>query len=271
MDRISKALELARQGQKVGTAAVAEDAPQARRRPSARAIEDAHTRRLEVKAEVLQRNRVLTANSPGLALDSYRLLRTRVLRRMEKSGWAALGITSSARGEGKTLTAVNLAVSMAMERHLGALLIETDLRRPAVHRFFEIQPEVGIADYLGGDAELETLLVNPGIDRLALLACPESIRGSSEVLRSARMAELVEELKARRGSRIVIFNMPPVLVGDDVVAFSALLDAVLLVIEDGRTQTDELKKSLHLLEEVAVIGTVLNKSSEPEHGYGYTY
>jgi capsular exopolysaccharide synthesis family protein len=226
-------------------------------------------KRIDVPSSALSRNRIISQSSPGVELDSYRLMRTRVLRRMEQNGWLTLGITSSVSGEGKTLTAVNLAASIAMERDHMVLLVDADLRRPAVHKVFEIDSAPGLEEYLSRDVDLAELLVNPGLDGFYFLPCSAPIRGSSEVLRSARMARCVDELKTRFASRLVIFNLPPVLVGDDVVAFTTLVDAVLLVIEDGKTAIADLKKSVHLLEEVEVLGTVLNKSTEP--GFGYTY
>ena len=103
-----------------------------------------------------------------------------------------------------------------------ALLVDADLRRPAVHKVFEIDSAPGLEDYLSRDVDLVELLVNPGLDGFYFLPCSAPIRGSSEVLRSARMARCVEELKTRFASRLVIFNLPPVLVGDDVVAFTTL-------------------------------------------------
>jgi protein-tyrosine kinase len=89
------------------------------------------------------------------------------------------------------------------------------------------------------------------------------------MLRSPKMLSLVDELKSRYPDRYVIVDLPPVLAADDALSFSPYIDAMLLVAEDGSTKTEHLEKSLDVLKDAQIIGTVLNKASASLMGYGY--
>lgn len=262
MDRISKALELAKKP---------------RRRASANwsgvteSIDYTHTRTIELDPGHLKDNYVLTGLEDKRAIDSYKLLRTRLLHRMQQNKWKTLGITSAGENEGKTLTSINLAISIAMKLNFTVVLVDADLRKPSVHKCLGFTPELGLRDYLESDILVEDIMIHPGIDRLVVLPGKGSIYHASELLASPRMAHLVDELKARYSSRLVLFDLPPVLVGDDVVAFAPYVDAAVLVVEDGRSRADDLTLAIQLLEETQLIGTVLNKSTEERSGSGYDY
>lgn len=229
-------------------------------------------RTINVPQPVLRRNRVITTLEDGRIVDSYKLLRTRVLRAMQQNGWNTLGITSAGPNVGKTLTSVNLAISISLKDNLSAMVVDTDLRRPSVHSIFEINPDFGLEDYIAGKASIPSLLINPGIEHFSLLPNKGSRDGaSSELLGSPRMLQLVDEIKANFSQQIVIFDLPPVLVGDDVVAFAPHLDAVLVVIEDGKTQTPELTHTFELMSEINILGTVLNKSNDALKNMDYYY
>ena len=229
------------------------------------------TQKILVNKQLLENNRVLTSLEDDLILDSYRLLRTRILRRMQQNNWKSLGITSPSKGVGKTTTAINLSISVAMKQNQSVILVDTDLRNPSVHKFFGFNPSKGIVELLTSDIPADRILVNPGIDRFTILPGKNRIESSSEILSSPKMRQLSEQLKSRYSSRIVIYDLPPVLVGDDVVAFASNLDAILIVVEEGATETDKLKRSIDLLEGIDIIGTVLNKSKETTQNGEYYY
>lgn len=265
MDRIAKALELARKSQR----------PAGGRMLQAEAEKDityVYTRTIPVDIGYLRKQRVIGGIQDKRIIDAYKLLRTRVLQRMQQNNWKTLGITSAGEHDGKTLTAVNLAISIAMKLNYTVLLVDADLRRPNLHNLFGFQPALGLRDYLESDASIEDILVHPSIDRLVILPGRGAGDGSSELLASPRMVELVEELRSRYPSRLVLFDLPPVLIGDDVVAFAPNLDTAMLVVEDHKTQADELARTIDLLEGVELVGAVLNKSTEENHqAYDYYY
>jgi Mrp family chromosome partitioning ATPase len=126
---------------------------------------------------------------------------------------------------------------------------------------FGLSRRKGLSDYLAADTPIEELLIKPGIvEHLVLLPGGRPLANSSEMLSSPKMGRLVEEVKARYPSRIVIFDLPPVLTTSDTLAFAPQVDAALLVVEDGVTQKDELSRAVDLLSVTNIVGTVLNKA-----------
>ncbi|MFK7886452.1 MAG: AAA family ATPase [Gammaproteobacteria bacterium] len=213
---------------------------------------------------VLDRNRVIGGASATAATDAYRMLRTRVLQRMRDNNWTSLMVTSAGVSEGKSLTAVNLAISLAREVSHTVLLVDLDLRRPGVHEFFGYEPKAGLVDVLESTATMSEVMFNPGIERLVVLPARRRVENSSELLSSPEMLGIIAEIKSRYPERIVIFDMPPVLATDDALAFSPNADAVLLVVAEGQTGHSELGTVYEVLNDCNILGTVLNKAE------GYT-
>jgi protein-tyrosine kinase len=176
-------------------------------------------------------------------------------------------VTGPTSGVGKSLVAANLAISLSREVNQTVLLVDVDLRRPAIHSYFDFEPDYGLLDYLRGDAELKELFVNPAFKRLVLLPGRGSTSESSELLSSPRMVNLVKDLKNRYQSRIIIFDLPPLLNVDDAMVFLPNVDSTLLVVENGRNKQSEVQDSMRLLEGTNLIGTVLNKADEEIRDY----
>ncbi|RME35948.1 MAG: polysaccharide biosynthesis tyrosine autokinase [Gammaproteobacteria bacterium] len=235
--------------------------------PEEPAISYSQTRVVQIDPRHLRRQRLLTGSGDGPAEPAYKILRTQVLQRLAANGWNALAVTSPGPGQGKSLTAANLAISLAREVHYTVLLVDLDLRKPALHRLFGISPQAGIGDCLTRGTPLSEALVNPSIERLVLLPGREPLGNSSELLASPRMAQLVDELKNRYPSRIVIFDLPPLLAADDTLAFSPYVDAALLVVEEGGTPREDVEQALQLLKQTRLLGTVLNKASLQRPAY----
>ena len=229
------------------------------------------TRVVEVPERVLRENRLIAGVPRHELKDAYRMLRTRVLQSMRENNWSSVAVTGPASGCGKTMTAINLAISLAMEVTHTVLLVDLDLRKPSVHEYFGYKPEYGLTDYLLRDVPINQILFTPSIDRLVVLPGREYLQNSSEMLRSPKMVALVNELKNRYPDRLVIFDLPPILAADDALAFAPYTDAMLLVAEAGGTSRDDLQKALEILKSAPVIGTVLNKTHMPRGGYGYMY
>jgi protein-tyrosine kinase len=255
MDSFTKAVQLAQQSKR-RTGAGRELVPAE--------INYTQTRTVGLYPGWLQQNRVLTAESPDVALRAYKVLRTQVSQRLRANGWRTLGITSPKRGEGKTLTAINLAISLAMEASHTVLLVDADLRQPSVHTYLGLDIENGLREYLLGALPVEQILVHPLLRRMVVLPGSGPVPSSSELLVSPVMLALVQELKRRYPTRYVIFDLPPVLAGDDVLAFAPYLDSMLLVAEEGRTIRAELARAMELIQDSNhnLMGTVLNRSAE---------
>jgi len=275
MERIKEALERARKAREETPHGVAARRPQAQRRSQEKApveqkIVYSQTRCIEVSPEYLAQQRVISGEADPVA-TYYSVVRTHVAQRMRANQCRSLAVTSPAKGAGKSLTAVNLAISLAREVNQTVLLVDLDLKRPRVRACFTPEHLPGVSDYLLEDAPLSELLFNPGVERLVVLPGHKSLTHSSEMLSSPKMVHLVEEMKSRYPSRLVIFDMPPVLACDDVLAFSPYFDAALLVVEEGKTRKEDLKRSIELLGKTELMGTVLNKARESQSDYGYGY
>jgi capsular exopolysaccharide synthesis family protein len=224
-------------------------------------------RKENVPPAVLLEHRLVAGMANDGVADAYRLLRTRILNMMKREGWKVLGVTSPGAQEGKSLTAANLAISMAREPNTTVLLLDADLRRPAQHRYFGLQTRWGLAEYLQMDLSWEEVIIVPGIERLMVLPCIHPAEGSSELLGSPKMGALLKDCKSRSDIQCVVVDLPPVLSGDDVLMLSPHIDALLLVIDDGRTQAAEIAKSLEVLDRVPIVGSVLNRSEESVANY----
>lgn len=261
MERIKKALELARQSrmQDQGTVRTGESSPP---RLADRQPIDIDGAKIQVPADVLEYHRIVSGLQDRALMAPYKMLRTQVLQRMQQSQWTTLAVTGPRENVGKTLTAVNLAVSLASSSNHAVFLVELDLRRPSIHTVFGYQPEYGIAEHLLDSIPIEKVAFSPGVERLTVIPGTRALEHSSELLSSPAMQQFVEQLKGRDARRLCIFDLPPVLMSDDVLAFSPLVDALLLVVEDGKTTREDLNRSLELIADLHLIGTVLNKSED---------
>lgn len=267
MERIKAALERAQQERQQSASNPVSYPSQADQTGTER-ISYSQTRTLKVTAHMLAENRIISGSSSAEFAEAYKILRTQVLQRLSENNWNALAITSPGEQEGKTLTAINLAISLAMEVSYTVLLVDANLRHPSIHDYFGLRPERGLSDYLTGDVPLQDILIHPeGIGHCVILPGGKPLANSSELLNSPKMAQLVEELKARYPSRIVVFDLPPLLTASDTLAFTPYVDAALLVLEEGKTKVQDLERASELLKGTNLLGTVLNKSSALPSGF----
>lgn len=258
MERIKQALEKAREDRQ-RTGMPMNFGPKSSVTPVTQIVYS-QTRMQHVAHDILREHRVITAQETGISADAYRMLRTQVLQRLNENNWNSLAITSPGTSNGKTLTAVNLAISLAQEVTCTVLLVDADLRHPSVHSYFGLAPGKGLGDYLVGDISLSDMLINPaGIERFVILPGGTPLANSGEMLNSPKMKQLVEELKERYRSRIILFDLPPLLSSADALAFSPYVDAALLVIEEGKSPAEDIQRAAELLQNTNLIGTVLNK------------
>lgn len=210
-----------------------------------------------------ERERVLTPGATSAGGASYKLLRTQVMRRMQELGANTLAILGASAGEGKTLTAINLAIAIAADRDHTALLVDLDLRKPSIHTRLGFVPALGIDDCLERRCQIyEALIKVTGYPRLTVLPARARIENSSELLATQRAADLIQELCKRYVNRFLIFDLPPVLLADDALVFSRHVQAGLFVVAEGKTARDDVTRSRDLLRNLPIVGTVLNDSRE---------
>lgn len=221
------------------------------------------TRVVPTDIVALEHARILRPGAIGTVGPAYKMLRTQVVKRLDQLGVNTLAIVSPRSGDGKTTTAINLAISLACDSTRTALLVDLDLRRPSVGRRLGVTLEAGIEDHLQFRVPLDRLLFRPeGYERMVVLPAKSAVASSSELLLSMRARELAHELKTRYANRIVLYDLPPVLEADDALAFIHNVDAALVVVREGCTSRDDIVRTIELLRDTPVIGTVLNGSRE---------
>jgi capsular exopolysaccharide synthesis family protein len=193
---------------------------------------------------------------------------------MRSNNWHSLLVTSPGPAEGKTITAANLAISLSRDVNQSVLLVDLDLHRSTVAKYlgFDIDVEAGVSDFLRENAEIPDIVYVPTeMDRIGIIPNREPIENASDLLGSPRMRELFAWLKNQAEQTIVIFDMPPVLACDDVLAICSEIDAVLMVVSQGVTDRVGLEKAMDLLQDTDMLGVVLNQSAEAGGNDAYLY
>lgn len=223
---------------------------------------------VSVSDAVLEAHRVLGRYTDPGVNAAYKMLRTRVLQRMRNNGWNTVAVTSATPGEGKSLTATNLAISLSQEVNYTVLLVDMDLSHPHLHELFGLTPNRGLIDYLEGTAELSSVLINPGIPGLVLLPGGRPVPASSEVLSTPQMIGLADELKRRYPSRIVLYDMPAAATRDDMLAFAPCVDAYLLVVGEGKASSQDVRRVVEIMGGTPRIGVVLNGTTARDSVFG---
>lgn len=179
-------------------------------------------------------------------------------------------VTSALPGEGKSFSAINLAISMATEMDRTVLLVEADVAKPAVCQYLGVpEPEKGLVDYLAEpNLDISDLMLKTNVPKLSILPAGRRHAHSTELLASSNMRNLMEELSQRYPDRVVIFDTPPLLLTSEAVVLAGLMGQVVLVVEAGKTPQPVVKDAVALLAPNQIIGVLLNKS---ERGIGTGY
>jgi len=212
-----------------------------------------------VDFQFLRHHKIIPICSDNHVADKIKILRTQILDDMMGHGKNSLLITSANRREGRTVTAINLAISIAHQIDCTMLLVDADLRNPSIHKLFGIEAQKGLSDYLLGKADIPDILINPGIPRLVILPGGKPLSNSAEHFDAPRMQLLIREMKARYPDRFIIFDSSPLLTSADPLILSRYIDEILLVIEAEKTTKNDIKHVMELLKNKSIIGTVFNK------------
>lgn len=217
-----------------------------------------------IDPKVFERNRLVTWQKTDPAHMQFDLLRTKLLRALADNGWRRIAITSPTKGCGKTLVAANLAFSLARQPDIRTALIDLDLRVPGLANMLGISDASPISWFLNGTSPIESFLSRFG-DNLALGFNGERVRDSTEMIQSERCGQVLGDLIDRLDPDVVIYDLPPMLVGDDAVASLSRVDGVLLVAAVGHSTPDEIAECERLIpEDTRFLGVLLNKAVDAE-------
>ena len=206
---------------------------------------------------------VTMANPRSASSEAYRKLRTNIQFSSIDSQIQTIMIASASSGEGKTTTIGNLAVTYAQEGKK-VLLMDTDLRKPAVHLMFNVPNHVGLTSVLSSQYQVAEVLRETGVEGLHVLSSGPIPPNPSEMIGSRKMTALLEGLKEEYD--VILFDTPPVLTVTDALIISSLCDGVILVVNAGKVKKDLVKKAKAHLEHVnaRILGAVLNNVQVPK-------
>jgi len=221
----------------------------------------------KIENNVLKKGKVFSHFYDTEQIDQIKTLRTQILNSLDKINGNSLLVTSANPYEGKTFTSINLGVSIAQEMQRTVLIVDCDLKdhsktkhKQFAQDFFGLGTNKGLSDYLLGNAEIPDILLNPGIERLVIVPAGTTLPNSAELLNSPKMAALVDDFKNRYPSdRIIIYDCSALLAHTDSLVLSKYVDGILLVVEEKRTNTEQIKKVMELLKDKPVIGSIINK------------
>jgi len=218
----------------------------------------------------LEKHRLLALLDDPTAVDSYNLLCTQLLNKTRARGHNTIMVTSCGDGEGKTVTTINLAVSIARKVQHTVLVVDADLRAPSIEHYLGLSAKKGLSEYLKKDESISELLINPGLPRMLVLPAGKSLQDSTEILGSPKMEKLVWEMKNTYPERYVIFDSPPLLSFPDGLVLASHVDGIILVVEASKTPSEQIQEAMELLNDRSILGLVMNKLSSTRNGY-YKY
>lgn len=227
------------------------------------------TKSVSLKGSHLEKSRIITHLDDSRIINSYNLLRTQVLKKTRDKGYNTIMVTSVVENEGKTITSINLAVSIAKEVQHTVLLVDTDLRNPKIQHYLGCSTTKGLSDYVLDKVPLSELLINPDLGKMIVLLAGNPLSGPTEILDSPMIEKLVQEMKARYPDRYVIFDCPPLLTMPDPIIFSSYVDGIILVVEAGKASRNQIREAIELLDGKNILGLVMNKGKEVERSYYY--
>ncbi len=191
--------------------------------------------------------------------EEFRKLKTSlVTHAREGDAQKTLMITSCLSGEGKSVTAINLAITLAQEYDHTVLLVDADLRKPSVHKYFRLTPSLGLSDCLSDDIDIGAALIKTGIGKLSILPAGREVENPAELVGSQRMKTLVDEMRQRYADRFIIFDCPPVLSVAETRSLSAMVDGILFVVKEGMVSRTHVMDALGAINEKKVLGIVYN-------------
>ncbi|WP_419410056.1 exopolysaccharide biosynthesis protein [Primorskyibacter sp. 2E107] len=230
-------------------------------------------REFDVSESHLAAQRVITATREDPAYTTFDVLRTRLLQALGEHGWKRVAITSPTKDCGKTFTAANLAISLSRQENCRTLLLDCDMRRPTLQKVLGRKNPGSMGDMLRGKLKPQEHLVRIGQNRInagrnIAFGFNEVVEPyASELLQDPRTAATLDRIEEELAPDVVLFDLPPALYYDDVIAFRPLFDGVLLVVGGGITTEKEIKEvERRLGEETPLLGMVLNKAENTEVG-----
>ena len=218
---------------------------------------------------------VVLSDPDSPVTEEYRKLKSKIIQLTRKGGGFqnTIMITSTMAEEGKSITALNLAITMAQEYDHTVLLVDADLRKPSLHKYLGIKSELGLSDVLTKDIDVRKVLVHTDIGKLVFLPAGGILANPVELFLSKKMKDLIHELKHRYTDRYIIFDTPPILPFAEVQSIASIIDGVVFLVREGHVPVNAIKEAMSLLKDTKMFGVVYNDaqvSLDRQHYY-YNY
>jgi protein-tyrosine kinase len=229
--------------------------------------------------ERLEANGFITPNNTNARIsEEFRLIKRSILRRYNEANGPNANIimvTSALSGEGKTFTAINLAMSIAFERDFRVLLVDADVRKADMLTQLGIKPGRGLVDVLSDETlDLSDVMIRTDLEGLTVLPSGKSHSFSTELLASKGMADLIDEISRRYADRIVVFDTPPVLLTSEAAALTQHVGQTVFVVQAESTSRETIKEALEVLKPARNIALLLNavhpQLGQTQFAYGST-
>ncbi|PWK76865.1 CpsD/CapB family tyrosine-protein kinase [Aminobacter sp. AP02] len=219
--------------------------------------------------KVMAKNRIVTASHGDPAHAAFDILRTRLQHEFRQNNWTSVGITSPTPGCGKTMVSLNLAFSLANQKNCRVVVVDLDLRRPQVAKTLGIANPCALETYFKEQSDITDVFVRYG-DNVAVAANGRPVRFSAELLQAPETTRVLKAMKQRLCPNVIIYDLPPILANDDVMAFLPNVDCAILVVAAEATTVSEADLcERELSERTKMLGVVLNKCRYTPDKYGY--
>ncbi len=274
MSRIDNAIEMAEKKRKMSVQAIAPETDINRfDNQKTRPHDINHEPFSSIPTPVINHPFLISANKQNdPASEQYRKLKSAIVKlaqlgRFDKS----LMVTSAIGGDGKTLTSINLAITLAQEFDHTVLLIEADLRRPTIMKYIGLEATLGLTDCVLDDMDVSEVLVKTGIGKLSILPAGRVVSNPVELFSSNKMQTLLKEIKSRYADRYVIIDTTPVLPFAEPQFIANVVGGILFVVREGYTAEDKVAKALSLLKNYNLLGVVCNGVNEIQSAGKYGY
>lgn len=240
------------------------------------------SRRIEIDLERLHTMGFVTPAAPrSLAADEFRVIKRPLLDNASGKSAAPVAngnlimVTSAMPGEGKSFTAINLAMSMAMELDYRVLLVDADVAKPSLMKTLGLPPSPGLLDLLQDQrTDMADVMLRTNVDKLTLLPSGTPHPRATELLASDAMTALVEEMGRRYPDRVIIFDSPPLLLTTESRVLATHMGQIVMVVQAEKTLQSQVRHALTTIEACPVKMLVLNQArggDQAAYGYGYGY
>lgn len=241
-----------------------------------------HSKYIDIDLDAIAASGIITPKAPRSRIaDEFRVIKRPLIANVIGKGAALVAngnlimVTSALQGEGKSFTAINLAMSIAAELDNTVMLVDADVARPSVLRMLGLPPGPGLLDVLQDESgDLSKVLLRTNIEKLTILPSGTQHARATEILASDAMANLLHQIANRYPDRIVVFDSPPLLLTTESRVLASHMGQIVMVVQAERTLHSEVKQALATIESCPVKLLVFSQTrgaAEEAYGYGYGY